>query len=440
MDVLLDALVGKQKKVGVNRLATMYAGLLPRRLMYKHDAYVAIELDCGATLPIQPRPITSEMSYPTQKELRKSHAEIKDDLPWDTDIALLGPVAPEARETLEQTSEEVLNEAYQHLRIRFSNYLQSGDGRHVRKQIELLRQARKRLPLFELQKRLDILLTPILSRWLTRDGTSTTMLLRRDCLQIRTKDQCIGGCSWSDGRCLIHTTATERYVNPERVLTARLTDELLRTFGAAMEILEQKVSYLKPLNASAVLRDDNAFLFSASGRGSSALYEKLGYSSRKPGEFTQGLIYPEEVGLPILDTKGALPPDWDVLEPLQTPADIGRDAKARLDVAIVTVTGHSLADIERGLRRPFRGTKSDWEYIAQTFRIDILTTIWNEAEHRLEPHERIRAPAAAGAGAVEPRYVVLDMNGIPLQRKDSGIVTHARLELPATLRTWLDRA
>jgi hypothetical protein len=439
MDVLFDALVGKQKRVGENRLAKKFPGLQPRRLMFKNDAYVAVELDCGATVPISPRPMSNEVAFPAQQEARKTHAEIKDDFPWDIDIALLGPLAEEKRETVDSTSEEVLNEAYQHLRISFSNWLHSGDGRHVRKQIELLRQARKRLPLYELQKRLDILLTPIVSGWLTREGKSTNMILRRDCLQIRAEDKCVGGCSWSEGRCLIHTTDTERYVNPERVMTARLTDELLRTFGAAMEILEQKVSHLKPLDPSAVLREDDALLFSATGRGSTALYDKLGYSTRKPGEFTQGLVFPEEVGLPMLEVRGALPVDWDILEPLVTPADIGRDRKALLDVAIVTVTGSSLATIERGLGRALRGTKSDWEYIARAFSLNVITTQWNEAEHRLEPQERIRAQPIAGAGGIEPSYVVLDMNGIPLQRKGTGVLTHARLELPGTLRLWLDR-
>jgi hypothetical protein len=434
IDILLDALVGKQTKVGEKRLAAIFKGLIPRRLMYKEDVYVAIELDCGATVPIAPRALASEVSYPTHRELRKAHAEIKEDLPWETDISLLR--ATEDRETVEQTSEEVLNESYQHIRIRFSNWLHTDDGRHVRKQIELLRQARKRLPLYELQKRLDILLTPIVSGWLTRDGKTTNMVLRRDCLQIKSKDACIGGCSWSDGRCLIHTTATERYVNPERVITARLTDELLRTFGAAIEILEQKVSYLKPLDPAAVLRDDNTLLFSASGRGTSALYDKLGYSSRKPGQFTQGLIYPEEVGIQMLETQGALPPDWDTLEPFQAPADIGRDAKALLNVAIVTITGRALDVIEGELRRSFRGTTADWEYIARTFNMVIIPTEWNEAVHRLEPKTRIRPPA----GAAEPQFVVLDMKGIPLQRKGTGVLTNRQLELPATLRAWLDRA
>ena len=438
IDVLFDALVGKQKKLGERRLATQFPGLLPRRLMYKNDAYVAVELDCGATVPVSPR-ATSEVTFPSQKELRKTHAEIKEDFPWDTDIALLGPLADEERETVDLTTEEVLNEAFQHLRISFSNWLHTSDGRHVRKQIELLRQARKRLPLYELQKRLDILLTPIVSGWLTREGKSTNMILRRDCLQIRAKDKCVGGCSWSEGRCLIHTTATERYVNPERVMTARLTDELLRTFGAAMEILEQKVSHLKPLDPSAVLREEDTLLFSATGRGSTALYDKLGYSTRKPGEFAQGLVYPEEVGLPMLEVRGALPVDWEVLEPLVAPADIGRDRKALLDVAIVTATGSSLPTIERGLGRALRGTKADWEYIARAFSLNVITTQWNEAEQRLEPQERIRAPPVAGAGGIEPSYVVLDMNGIPLQRKGTGVLTHARLELPGTLRLWLDR-
>jgi len=440
LESLVDALVGKQKnKVGANRIATLFPGLLPRRLMYKDDQYVAIELDCGATIPIQHMPLSAVKKDTLHKEIKKELQEIKDDLPWDTDLSLLQPIPEEDRERLDQTSEETLNEAFQHLRIRFTNWLHTDEGKHVKRQIELLRQARKRLPLYELQKRLDILLTPIISNWLTRDGHPSNTVLRRDCLQIKTKDACIGGCSWSDGRCLIHTTSTERYVNPERVMTARLTDELLRTFGAAMEILEQKVSYLKPLDASAVVHDGTALLFSASGRGSTSLYDKLGYSTRKPGQYTQGLIYPEEVGIDMLETEGALPADWTMLEPLITAADVARDPRAMLEVAVSTLTETSLKDIEARLGRAFRGTNADWESLAKEHNLVIIMTRWNAALQRLEPYMRIQPPPAAGAGGPEQHYVVLDMQGVPLRRKGTDSMKSTRAALPATLRAWLER-
>ena len=63
---------------------------------------------------------------------------------------------------VEINPEELLEEAYQYLRISLSNWL-IREGHGVATQIELLRNARTRFPLYELQKRgrnIDELMKP----------------------------------------------------------------------------------------------------------------------------------------------------------------------------------------------------------------------------------------------------------------------------------------
>jgi hypothetical protein len=344
-------------------------------------------------------------------------------MPWDTDITLLGPAVP--ADDLGQTDEETLEEAYQHLRISFSNWLHTSDlGGRVRAQIELLRQARKRLPLYELQKRLDILLTPIVNNseepWMTLEGTTRPSILRRDCRQITQESACIAGCTWSSGRCLIHTTGTPRYMNPLRVLTAKLVDELLRSFGHAMEVLERRVPYLNPVSQDALLHMDSSVLFSATGRGSDMLYEKLGYTERTPSEFTRGLTYPEEVGVEIHSTD--IPADWaTVLRKPVFGADIARDPRSRLVAAVVAITGKAVAP-------SFTGTRSDWTALAKRQQVDIIITSGRDAVERIVGY----------TGAGYARFVVLDADGIPLQRVDNGSYLSTVEKLPPRLVAWIE--
>ena len=127
-----------------------------------------------------------------------------------------------------------MEEAYQYLRISFSNWLiRTGHG--VAKQIELLRAARNRFPLYELRKRGDLLLHALIKSWITLEGVHVVPpLLRQDCILLKEGD-CKGMCGWSDGRCKIHAPVYGTIEDPAIILTARLVDELLRTNGPAYE-------------------------------------------------------------------------------------------------------------------------------------------------------------------------------------------------------------
>lgn len=442
---LLEMLTGAQKVIRPTKITAAFPGLLPAKLVVDIDrnSFVALELQCGALIPFEPFSLDSSIKHRRFVEMNKPQIRIDmpDVMPWDADIALLGPSSSSspsttAEDAQAQTSEEILNEAYQHVRISFSNWLHTSDGHNVMQQIELLRQARRRLPLFELQKRLDILLTAILANpmnpWLTEEGTSYGSILRRDCLQIKTKKECIAGCSWiptegDNGVCRIHTSRTPRYMDPIRVIIARLVDELLRTFGLAQEILTQHVPHLRSLSKDAIVEEEHAILFSASGRGTDALYDRLGYKERRATKYARGYTYPEEVGVEI-----ELPADWAQLRHALFGADIARDPRARLDASLVSITSKPLAELERTIGHPFTGTEADWKALAIHTGIEVLLT-------RVNPMTRIvEIKTWLGSEKEARAFLIVDLEGIPMQHS----VTHAFIlterEVPDTVRAWMD--
>ncbi len=346
------------------------------------------------------------------------------EFPWETDIALLGPANPDAN-SVDFTDEEVLEEAYQHMRISLAAWFQTAKGTRVKKQIELLRQARKRLPLYELQKRLDLLLYPLVAQSVTTEGKASSSILRRDCLQIKKEEECVGSCTFSDGpngRCLIHAKDTQRYMDPVRVITARLSDEFLRTFRQAEEILQGRVSLLRPLPKGAVVQEGDTVLFSASGRGDSALYAQLGYTDKDISKFTAGLTYPEEVDVSTAED-GAYKDKSIVFA-----ADVRRDTLARLATAFTELTG-----TDDPMPEGFRGTDAEWKAFADRHRIDIIKTKLGPGN--VPTFDKV---IIGNQGAGESTYAMLDVEGVPIPIE--GIkyrVKHSKLS--DELKAWLQK-
>jgi hypothetical protein len=450
---LLEMLIGKRYPPAEGKVAsdTKFPGLLPVSIGQDGTNYISVDLKCGAIIPIDPFPVTSAIVHERFAQLQregKVTKEYREDFPWDTDITLLGPTKSDAL-TVETTTEEQLEEAYQHLRIAFSHWLHSSAaGVETQRQIELLRKARRRLPLWDLRKRMDVLVSSVILNserpWMTESGSSVKTLLRRDCRQIKKKEQCTGGCTWAGetSRCLIHTPVTERYVDPARVLSARLVDELIRTFSAAEEVLQQKVPFLKPLPSSALIRGTDSLLFAAEGRGSSALYERLGYSGRKPTAYTKGYTYPEEVDMEVEGVDPytpAIPEDWTKkLRVSVFGADVARDAKARRDAALVALYKKSVPELETAMGDvPLDGSPASLDKLAEVLGLNILTTAY-------DPETRsVALDKWYGAGKVEAPaesvYVVLDVMGVPLERVlKPGVYKSAEHRLPSSIKRWLE--
>jgi hypothetical protein len=372
---------------------------------------------------------------------KKITREYRQEFPWDKDITLLGPT-PEGAPDLESTDEEQLEEAYMHLRISFAHWLHTtARGIETLRQIELLRRARRRIPLWDLRKRMDILVTNVLlnseAPWMTTEGESITTLLRKNCLQSKKKD-CTGGCTWAgeSARCLIHAPSTPRYVNPARVLSARLVDELLRTFSAAEEVLKEKVPFLRPLSADALVRGENSLLFAAEGRGSADLFAKLGYTGRKPTAYTKGLTYPEEVDMEVDGAESftpSIPEDWtEKLATVTFGADIDRDPRAKFEAALVNLAEKTIEDLEHEMApTPLDNSPASIEKLANLLKVNILTVAYNPETRRVELDRWY------GDGDKEGAYVVYDLEGVPLLRKKNLEFSMARKRLPVSIKKWL---
>jgi len=304
------------------------------------------------------------------------------------------------------------------------------------------------------------LLVPVVHKWITTEGVgeAAVSLLRRDCIQIRKQGGCSGGCSWvggaDDGRCLIHATETERFMDPARVLSARLVDELIRSFGAAMEVLEGRVPRLRGLGADEVVREDGMMVFSAQGRGSEDLFRRLGYLGRKPGAYTAGLTFPEEVDL-VTDEPvgvGALPGDWvdTGLRPAVFAAEVGRDKRAALEMALTEMTGRPASFFA-----PHIGKPDFWKETARFLGAEVLLTGYNDVKKAAEivawysgtpgvlPTTAGVAGGAAGGGkaisALPPprKFLLVDLEGVPTQQAN-GSYFLSESALPKSITNWLE--
>jgi hypothetical protein len=427
VDAVISFLVGKQYKLSPNRIAHHFPGLRPQSVVFNDTQFVGVKLACQAIIPIAPvsmeHKIQIAYAIPERdtsdpKHKKPTQVEMISELPWEMDIALLGPADPDA-ETVDSTDEEVLDEAYEHVRISLSNWLDTREGAAMKKQIELLRQARKRLPMYELQKRLDILLYPFVNTVVTSEGSASPSILRRDCLQIENEKDCTGSCTFSEGRCLIHAKGTKRYVDSKRVITARLTDELLRTFRKAEEILQQRVSMLRKLPSSTIVHEGDTLLFSATGRGDKSLYSQLGYTDQDTSQYKADLTYPEEVSI---DEQGDVQPDREQ----RFAANIQHDPLARLTALWPTLTG-----TDEPIPQAFRGTDAQWKDYAMRFGIDVLKT--RMGRDKVPVVDKLIKGSYNGAG--DHSFILLDLEGVPQPILTAPIVKYivSERDLPGEL-------
>jgi hypothetical protein len=153
----------------------------------------------------------------------------------------------------DEISTKEFTESFEHLRITFSNWLNSAErGGNFRKELQGI-IVNRNLPLFEKRKRIAIRIGPIIEEWITdkdEDAPRQASLLRVDCYG-RKKDECSNTCQWvetagSNGSCRIHVRKTggEKHMSAANVMMYRLIDELIRFGNRRREIFEQRVSQL----------------------------------------------------------------------------------------------------------------------------------------------------------------------------------------------------
>lgn len=153
-----------------------------------------------------------------------------------------------------ESSQDEIEDIYQHLRLTFSTWLDTGAGSQKRERLtEILKT--KEMTLNEKRRRLDILLYADVIKWLEPSDSeekSTIGFLRIDC-QIQGKETCSGRCKWvpkdtddeSCGPCKIHSPRSDGItMNVPRMLYLRLMDELIRYAAKREEIFTRQVPRL----------------------------------------------------------------------------------------------------------------------------------------------------------------------------------------------------
>lgn len=430
---------GSNKKQG---FAETFEGFRPKYLRMQRDSLAALECANGCVLPFKPLPLSGSVPHVAFSALKKAPVTPIDILPGEEDLHVLGPASTSAQaaiRVLTANPEEMLEDAYQHLRLSVGRWMAATqEGAAVRKQIEGLRSARRRLPLFELRKRADLLLFPYVSQFIHSKGDprtdSTSSMLRRDCLQIQKEGECGGACSWSEGRCLIHAAGTPRYVNPAYVLSARLVDELLRTHAEAMQILNNRVSRLQIPKGTQ--KSEGQITLAVEGRGDSVLFRELGLEGRLPSKYRRGHTYPEELGMEdvgVDSSQSGLPLTWTGVRHALWAAELSRDPRMLRQVFWMQMFDKPWTAIE-DLFVP----NIQYQAIADTLGINLLITSQKKGLYELVGW--FAPPSLSGKNAAERRFLLFDPEFLPLQFVSRNSWIFLESDLPAPIRSWLDSA
>jgi len=160
-------------------------------------------------------------------------------------------------------SEKQLEEIYEHFRLTFSDWLASPKGGNtLQKDIHDIifpdiSALGFDMPVYEKRKRLEILLSPFLTRWMDSSEPGPKpfeSLLRVDCTSISIADKCKSPCVWKVGNkevegCFIHTPRTTESdgMNTPDIFLARLIEELIRFPARRAELLKENKKHVSHL-------------------------------------------------------------------------------------------------------------------------------------------------------------------------------------------------
>jgi hypothetical protein len=408
-------------------LAKTFASLTPIKIRYKIlsniKQCVAFELNSNTYIPFQ-------MYVEGTKSSPISDIEELEMFPWEQDSMLLKQEDAESIRLMHQIDInpiELFEEAYQHLRLSVSNWLfRTDEGRATAIQIERLRSARNRLPLYELRKRADLLLESLVRSWVTTEGVHTApVLLRQDCLLLK-EGECKGSCAMADGMCKIHTPTYGAIKDPAKVLSARLVDELLRSSGPAYEILQKHHSRVQTLRPPTdLVREGDSSLLSFEGRGDDSVYKRLGLKDRLFTDYTKGHVYPEEVSAEDLGreiaTESGLPAGWEEagwsraaeLSDILLNLDKVRNAVLLNLLMEVEMTYNTFETNLQALRNKPSSAPIDWtsaqelEYLSQILKANFVLTRKKIRTGILDFNDLIKSPGSE-------YYILFDSDVIPM--------------------------
>ncbi len=342
-------------------LAEDYPAMRPTKLLTRMRTEpvqtVGFAVAAGAMIPVAPFPVGTKAA-----EIGLAEQQL-DQFPWERDALILrAPDAPAvAAAGLEESSasvEEQLAEAYQHLRLAFSMWLvRDARGGRVKADIQAL--VRAGLPLYEKRKRMDLMLEPLIREMVAVEETTerrTLSLLRQDCLML-PRGECEGACDWDVGReiCLIHAPVRPASgVEPVRVFTARLSDELLRYASPRDEVLKSRVPEIR-VPRGVVRVGSELYIATRPKESAGAIMERLGFASAAPTAFPEEMLRfdgLEEEAAAVATDESVLPRSWlDKGLSVASPAADVEDARR---LVFAAGTGRSVEEWETALERKRR--------------------------------------------------------------------------------------
>jgi hypothetical protein len=366
-------------------LSTEFAGLRPVKLLTRMEdtsQIVGFEIEAGAKIP------TGASATGSKGDLGLPEHQV-DMFPWERDALILrSPDAPAfsaaAMEESTASVEEQLAEAYQHVRLTLSLWL-TRDARGPRLRQDLAALIKAGLPLYEKRKRMDLTLEPILREWVSAEETTdrrTLSLLRQDCLAL-PQEQCTGSCAWSSRGCLIHAPVRSATMEPVRIFTARLTDEILRYTAKRNEILEADVAEIR-IPKGIVRMGSELYMATKPKETAQTIMERLGFTGAAPTAFPEEMIRfegLEEEAEPRHTDESVLPTSWaglSVARPTPDLEDAGR-------LVFAAITERDIPEWEAAIQkrradmglagdptRPFQWSVQDFYVIATIKRVNIL--------------------------------------------------------------------
>jgi hypothetical protein len=423
-------------------LAAKYPPLAPAQLLFKtgdETQIVAFRIAAGTTIPVAPGPLDAAAAGDL---VRKPI----DAFVWERDALLLrAPDAPAGlRAALEESTasvEQQLDEAYQHLRLSFSNTL-SGNLT-LRAQIQKI--ITMQFPLFERRKRMDILLEPLLRQMIAVEQTEDRRalpLLRVDCLSL-PEGPCgaAPACRWGgESRCLIHAPTRDAGTDPVRIFTARLSDELLRYATKRRELFDAAVPEIR--TPRGVIRMGSELVMATGPKESAqAVLARLGFTGEVAMSFPEemlrfdGVEEEEAIVAATLDTD--LPGDWTGAGFTIPPGGALPPEEARMATffAVTDRTRPAFEAILTNLRkqlklagdpaRPFQWSTQDFYVVAMMTQANVVFVRGGRIERWITPSRVVK------------KYVVF-WNDMLVSRGAKYIFMEA--ELPASLREALDGA
>jgi hypothetical protein len=282
--------------------------------------------------------------------------------------------------------------------------------------------------------------------------------LRVDCLSL-PEDSCSGACSWSGGRCLIHTPVRDAATDPVRIFAARMSDEIMRYSWNRKELFEDDVLTIRTPRGP--VRVGNELYVPVQPKTTAAsILTRLGFTGTVAQQFPEELLQfvglEEEANIPLaplVEPEAAasgtpLPASW-VEKSLQIPTpppgieDVGR-------LAFAAGTGRDMEEWEKFIKarraklglpgehsRPFQWSVQDF-YVIATMTMSNVLFVGPTADGSSVTIRRWIQPS--GIKPPEPVYMLLWGSDQLLVTRGAGTYRFRAKELPADLLAAIDAA